>query len=219
MRGRGAGGRRPALRPEPQIPAATRSAASSRLGKGEGGRTLPRSGRGRQAALARASRRAGTSRRARPRAARPRSDEYVAAPHVRQLVREHALGAQPGLIAPEQSGGDRERRALRPSSGRERAREAVLDQVELRRPDSQLSRERVHGRAQDRILGERILTRSEHSEERTVRVRVDGETREERAEDEHRGRSIAAQHPAGAPERGRDDQRQQPHLREVAGGG
>ena len=51
-------------------------------------------------------------------------DEHVAAAHVRELVREHALELGRAQ-RPEQPGGDRERRALRAAAGGERARKAV----------------------------------------------------------------------------------------------
>ena len=96
----------------------------------------------------------------------------------------------------EQAGRERDRRAGGPAAGGERARIAVRDQVELRRHDAELGRERVHGRAQERVLGERVLPGAEHPEQRAVRVRVDGERGEQRAEDEHRRRLRPAERPA-----------------------
>jgi hypothetical protein len=66
-----------------------------------------------------------------------------------------------------------------------------------------------------RVLGERVRSCSEHSEERTVAVAVHGGGCEKRAEDEERRRRTAADQPAERSECGRQDDEEEPRLRQV----
>ena len=134
--------------------------------------------------------------------------EHVTASHVGELMRDHGLELG-GRQCAEQTGRQGDRGARGTAAGGQRPRKAVRDQVELRRDDPELGRERVDGRAQQRVLGERILPRAEHSEQRAVRVRVDRERCEQGAEDEHRRRlrGPAERAERGSTRNGNEEQR------------
>ena len=116
--------------------------------------------------------------------------EEVAAAKVRELVRDRALELLPAERL-QRSGRDGQRRAPRAASDDEQPREAVVDQLDGRRPDTEPCRHGVDGGAEDRVLRQSEGTCTEHPEERPVAVAVDGQRGEERAERE--------EHPAAGP--------------------
>ena len=128
--------------------------------------------------------------------------EHVAGADVRELVGDHAFELR-RWQRHEQPRADRERGAARTAPCHERPREAVVDQVQLRRQDPELRREHVHGRAKPWILGERELAGAEHPEQGAIGVRIHGRRREQRAEDEERRSPVAADRPADRAERTR----------------
>ena len=141
----------------------------------------------------------------------------VPATDVRELVRDHGLELG-GRQRTEQAGGERDRRAGRPAPRGERARIPVGNQVELRRHDAELGRERIHRRAQQRVLGERVLPGAEHPEERSIGIRVHGERGEQGAEHEHGRRLRPAERPAQRAEEPGQDRDHQPPLGDVQSG-
>ena len=176
--------------------------------------------RGRRAARARASRRSGsvsTSVAASSTTEVWTSD--VALPHMRELVREHAL--ELGRAAARAARCvKRERRAARPAAGGESAREAVGDQVQLRRLDAELGGERAR-----RSSGESGSSASATRGRRACRAARGPRTSrrrrgEQRAEDEERREPEAAEQPAERRRTPRDEQRRAASaLQEVPRGG
>ena len=91
-----------------------------------------------------------------------------------------------------------------PAPDGEEAREAVVDEVELRRANAELRGDLVGARAQHGILRERERSRAEHAEQRAISVPVHGRRGEQRAEREQECRRDSADQPAQTAERRRE---------------
>ena len=132
--------------------------------------------------------------------------EHVAGADVRELVREDRFELA-RRERREQAGADRDRRAPRPTTDDAGARKPVVDQLQLRRKDSELRREPIDRRAQERVLRERERPRAEHPEERPVAYRICGARRREA--NRRRRASLRVDPPAASraprrPPRGRE---------------
>ena len=145
-----------------------------------------------------------------------RLDRDVAVPDVRELVREHALelGRRTGR---HEAGADRERRARGAASRRERARQAVGDEIEPRLHDPGARREPLDRRVEERRLRDRQLARADHPEHDPVERPVRAADEQQPREDEEREDADAAERPADEREHAADADQQEPRLERCSG--
>ena len=162
-----------------------------------GGRTPPRSARGRRGAPAGASRRSGSSRGAARRRRRPPSAPACrGAARARSRARAHPRARPAGRRRRSRCSGRRRSCARRVRSP-PRSGCPSRNQVEPRLRDSGARREPLDRRVEERRLADRHLSRADHPErdavERPVRAERD---EEQRAEDEDREPAHAVEQPA-----------------------
>src|SRR5437899_86363 len=110
----------------------------------------------------------------RDRADKDRDEEHhadVAVSHVRELVCDHAL--ELGAIhLVQEAAGDGDRGVTRVAPGGERVRRRILDDVELRRRDTESEGEGLDDVVQDLLLVETDRTRSDLREDHLVAGKV-----------------------------------------------
>ena len=143
-----------------------------------------------------------------------RLDEDVAPADVGELVRDRRVELLPPE-RPQRADGDCERGARGPAPDGEEAREAVVDEVELRRAYAELRGDLIGAGAEHGILGEGERAGAEHSEKRAISVPVHGRRGEQRAEREQECRSDSSDEPAQTAERCREDRDESQCLQEV----
>src|SRR6266550_4617329 len=106
-------------------------------------------------------------------------------------------------------------RATRPATGGERARQPVVDQVQLRLRDASARGKPLDGRMEPGRSSDRELPCADESERDTVRVPIQGTGEQHAAEDKDREQTVTARRPADQAEDRAGAEQQGPCLENV----
>ena len=144
-----------------------------------------------------------------------RLNDDVAVSDVCQLVRKHGLQLRRRRRR-QKTGAHTQNRAADAATRRERPRQPVVEQVELRLRDTGNRSQPLDRRVQRRRFADRKLTCADEADDHPVAVPVERACQQRPAEDEDREQPVAAEGPTEQSEnRARADQ-QRPRFQDVA---